>query len=150
MNISQNGLNLIKEFEGLSLKPYLDVVNIPTIGWGNTFYEDGTKVTLKDQPVTKERANELLEVIANRDFADKIFPSIKVKVTQNQFDAMVSLAYNIGTGAFLKSTLLKKVNAGDFAEAGEEFLRWNKANGKEVLGLTKRREREKQLFQSLG
>ena len=149
MKISSKGLELIKEFEGLSLKPYLDVVNIPTIGWGNTFYEDGTKVTLKDQPVTKERANELLEVVANRDFADKIFPAIKVKVTQSQFDAMVSLAYNIGTGAFLKSTLLKKVNAGDFAGAGEEFLRWNKALGKEVLGLTKRREREKQLFQSL-
>ena len=149
MKISSKGLELIKEFEGLSLKPYLDVVNIPTIGWGNTFYEDGTKVTLKDQPVTKERANELLEVIANRDFADKIFPSIKVKVTQNQFDAMVSLAYNIGAGSFLKSTLLKKVNAGDFIGASNEFLRWNKAGGKELLGLTKRREREKQLFLSL-
>ena len=90
-----------------------------------------------------------MEVVANRDFADKIFPSIKVKVTQSQFDAMVSLAYNIGAGAFLKSTLLKKVNAGDFAGAGEQFLRWNKAGGKEVLGLTKRREREKQLFLSL-
>ena len=63
MKISNNGLNLIKEFEGLSLKPYLDVVNIPTIGYGNTFYEDGTKVTLKDRPITEERANELLEFI---------------------------------------------------------------------------------------
>ena len=149
MKISNNGINLIKHFEGLSLKPYLDVVNIPTIGWGNTFYEDGTKVTLKDKPITEERALKLLEIVANRDFADKIFPSIKVKVSQSQFDAMVSLAYNIGVGAFLKSTLLKKVNAGDFAGASEEFLRWNKANGKEVLGLTKRREREKQLFLSL-
>ena len=84
-----------------------------------------------------------MEVVANRDFADKIFPSIKVKVTQSQFDAMVSLAYNIGAGAFLKSTLLKKVNAGDFAGAGEEFLRWNKAGGKEVLGLTRRRRKRK-------
>ena len=150
MKISNRGLELIKDFEGLSLKPYLDVVNIPTIGWGNTFYEDGTKVTLKDKPITEERANELLEVIANRDFADKIFPKIRVPVSQNQFDAMVSLAYNIGVGNFLKSTLLKKVNAGDFAGASEEFLRWNKAGGKEVLGLTKRREREKQLFLTLG
>ena len=149
MKISNNGINLIKHFEGLSLKPYLDVVNIPTIGWGNTFYEDGTKVTLKDKPITEERALKLLEVIANRDFADKIFPAINVKVTQSQFDAMVSLAYNIGAGAFLKSTLLKKVNAGDFAGAGEEFLRWNKANGKEVLGLTRRREREKDLFKMI-
>lgn len=148
MKISNRGLELIKDFEGFSSSSYLDVVNIPTIGFGNTFYEDGRKVKLGEQ-ISKTDALKLLEVIANRDFADKIFPSIKVKVTQNQFDAMVSLAYNIGAGAFLKSTLLKKVNAGDFAGAGEEFLRWNKANGKEVLGLTRRREREKQLFQSL-
>ena len=148
MKISSRGLELIKDFEGFSSTSYLDVVNIPTIGWGNTFYEDGTKVKLGDQ-ISKTDALKLLEVVANRDFADKIFPAIKVKVTQSQFDAMVSLAYNIGVGAFLKSTLLKKVNAGDFAGAGEEFLRWNKANGKEVLGLTKRREREKQLFLSL-
>ena len=148
MKISPRGLELIKDFEGFSSSAYLDVVNIPTIGWGNTFYEDGTKVKLGDQ-ISKTDALKLLEVVANRDFADWIFLSIKVKVTQSQFDAMVSLAYNIGAGAFLKSTLLKKVNAGDFAGAGEEFLRWNKALGKEVLGLTKRREREKQLFLSL-
>ncbi len=149
MKISSRGLELIKDFEGFSSTSYLDVINIPTIGWGNTFYEDGRKVKLGEQ-ISKTDALKLLEVIANTDFADKIFPSIKVKVSQSQFDAMVSLAYNIGTGAFLKSTLLKKVNAGDFAGAGKEFLRWNKANGKEVLGLTRRREREKQLFLSLG
>ena len=149
MKISARGLELIKDFEGFSSTSYLDVVNIPTIGFGNTFYEDGRKVKLGEQ-ISKTDALKLLEVVVNRDFADKIFPSIKVKVTQSQFDAMVSLAYNIGVGAFLKSTLLKKVNAGDFAGAGEEFLRWNKANGKEVLGLTRRREREKQLFLSLG
>ena len=149
MKISSRGLELIKDFEGFSSTSYLCVAKIPTIGFGSTFYEDGTKVKLGDQ-ISKTDALKLLEVIANRDFADKIFPAIKVKVTQSQFDAMCSLAYNIGAGAFLKSTLLKKVNAGDFAGAGEEFLRWNKANGKEVLGLTRRREREKQLFLSLG
>ena len=149
MKISSRGLELIKDFEGFSSSAYLCLAKIPTIGYGNTFYENGTKVKLGDQ-ISKTDALKLLEVVANRDFADKIFPSIKVKVTQSQFDAMVSLAYNIGTGAFLKSTLLKKVNAGDFAGASEEFLRWNKSGGKEVLGLTKRREREKQLFQSLG
>ena len=148
MKISSRGLDLIKDFEGFSSTSYLCPAKIPTIGYGNTFYSDGRKVKLGEQ-ISKTDALKLLEVIANRDFADKIFPSIKVKVTQNQFDAMVSLAYNIGTGAFLKSTLLKKVNAGDFAGASEEFLRWNKANGKEVLGLTRRREREKQLFLSL-
>ena len=149
MKISNLGLELIKEFEGFSANAYLCPAKIPTIGWGNTFYEDGTRVKLGEQ-ISKTDALKLLEVVANRDFADKIFPAIKVKVTQNQFDAMVSLAYNIGVFAFNGSTLLKKVNAGDFAGAGEEFLRWNKANGKEVLGLTRRREREKQLFLSLG
>ena len=148
MKISPRGLELIKDFEGFSSTAYLCPAKIPTIGWGNTFYEDGRKVKLGDQ-ISKTDALKLLEVVANRDFADKIFPSIKVKVTQSQFDAMVSLAYNIGAGAFLKSTLLKKVNAGDFAGAGEQFLRWNKAGGKVVLGLTRRREREKQLFLSL-
>ena len=148
MKISPRGLELIKDFEGFSSTSYLCVAKKVTIGFGNTFYEDGTKVKLGDQ-ISKTDALKLLEVIANRDFADKIFPSIKVKVTQSQFDAMVSLAYNIGAGAFLKSTLLKKVNAGDFAGAADQFLRWNKANGKEVLGLTRRREREKQLFLSL-
>ena len=149
MKISARGLELIKDFEGFSSTAYLCPAKIPTIGWGNTFYEDGTKVKLGDQ-ISKTDALKLLEVIANRDFADKIYPKIKVEVSQSQFDAMVSLAYNIGVGAFLKSTLLKKVNAGDFAGAGEEFLRWNKANGKELMGLTKRREREKHLFLNLG
>ena len=149
MKISSLGLELIKEFEGFSANAYLCPAKIPTIGYGNTFYSDGRKVKLGEQ-ISKTDALELLEKIANKDFADKIFSAIKVPVAQNQFDAMVSLAYNIGTGSFLKSTLLKKVNAGDFTGAGKEFLRWNKAGGKEVLGLTKRREREKQLFLSLG
>ena len=106
MKISSRGLELIKDFEGFSSTAYLCPAKKVTIGWGNTFYEDGTKVKLGDQ-ISKTDALKLLEVVANRDFADKIFPSIKVKVTQSQFDAMVSLAYNIGAGAFLKSTLLK-------------------------------------------
>ena len=145
MKISNLGLELIKEFEGFSANAYLCPAKIPTIGYGNTFYEDGRKVKLGEQ-ISKTDALELLEKVVNKDFADKMFPAIKVPVTQNQFDAMVSLAYNIGTGAFLKSTLLKKVNAGDFAGAGEEFLKWNKSGGKELLGLTRRRKKEFDLF----
>ena len=145
MKISKKGLELIKEFEGFSANAYLDVVKIPTIGWGNTFYADGRKVKLGDQ-ISKADALELLEFVANKYFADKIFPKIKVKVSQNQFDAMVSLAYNIGLGAFLKSTLLKKINQGDFKGASLEFERWNRAGGKVLLGLTRRRLKEKALF----
>ena len=145
MKISEMGLELIKEFEGFSANAYLCPAKIPTIGYGNTFWEDGRKVKLGEQ-ISKTNALELLELVANKDFADKIFPLIKVKVSQNQFDAMVSLAYNIGVGNFSKSTLLKKVNSGDFDGASFEFLKWNKSGNKELLGLTRRREREKDLF----
>ena len=126
MKISNLGLELIKEFEGFSANAYLCPAKIPTIGYGNTFWEDGRKVKLGEQ-ISKTNALELLELVANKDFADKIFPLIKVKVSQNKFDAMVSLAYNIGVGNFSKSTLLKKVNSGDFDGASNEFLKWNKS-----------------------
>ena len=145
MKISSKGLELIKEFEGFSANAYLCPAKIPTIGYGNTFYANGTKVKLGEQ-ISKTDALELLEKVVNKDFADKIFPLIKVKVSQNEFDAMVSLAYNIGVGNFSKSTLLKKVNSGDFDGASNEFLKWNKSGGKELLGLTKRRKREYDLF----
>lgn len=145
MKISNKGLELIKEFEGFSSVAYLCPAKIPTIGYGNTFWEDGRKVRIGEQ-ISKSKALELLEFVANKDFADKIFPLIKVEVNQNQFDAMVSLAYNIGVGAFSNSTLLKRVNAKDFIGAGNEFLKWDKSGGKPLLGLTRRRQREKELF----
>ena len=148
MKISQNGLNLIKEFEGLSLKPYLDVVNIPTIGWGNTYYPDGKKVTMNDKPIDELKANEILEYIANKDFASFVSKVVKVPLNQNQFDALVSFAYNVGNGSLQNSTLLKKLNSGDYQGASNEFLRWNKSGGKVLSGLTKRREKERALFLS--
>lgn len=145
MKISNKGLELIKEFEGFSANAYLCPAKIPTIGYGNTFWQDGRKVRLGEQ-ISKTKALELLEFVANKDFADKIFPFIEVSISQNQFDAMVSLAYNIGVGAFSNSTLLKRVNAKDFLGAANEFLKWDKSNGKPLLGLTRRRQREKELF----
>lgn len=146
MQVSQNGLNLIKEFEGLSLIPYLCPKNIPTIGYGNTYYEDGTKVTLNDKAITEQRANELLEFIANKDFGSNINKVIKVPLTQNQFDALVSFAYNVGNKNFNWSTLLKKLNQGDYDGASNEFGRWNQSNGNILKGLVLRRQKEKELF----
>jgi len=145
MKISDRGLELIKEFEGFSANAYLCPAKIPTIGYGNTFWEDGRKVKIGEQ-ISKAKALELLEFLANKDFADKIFTLLKVEVNQNQFDAMTSLAYNIGVGAFSNSTLLKRVNAKDFIGASNEFLKWDKSGGKPLLGLTRRRQREKELF----
>ncbi len=146
MKISENGLNLIKEFEGLSLKPYLDVVKIPTIGYGNTYYPNGKKVTLSDKPISEIEATEMISYIAQKDFGDKILQLVKVPLNQNQFDALISICYNIGMGNFSKSTLLKKINQGDFNGASLEFERWNKSGGVVLAGLVKRRLKEKALF----
>lgn len=147
MKISNKGLELIKEFEGFSGTAYLCSAKKATIGYGNTFWEDGTPVKIGDQ-ISKERAETLLKHVVD-NFSVAVEVDIKIEVTQNQFDAMVSLAYNIGLGAFKNSTLLRQLNRGDFVGASQEFLRWDKSNGKPLLGLTRRREREKLLFDSL-
>lgn len=147
MKVSSKGLELIKEFEGFSSVAYLCSAKKATIGYGNTFWEDGTPVKIGDQ-ISKERAETLLKHVVD-GFSVAVEVDIKIEVTQNQFDAMVSLAYNIGLGAFKNSTLLRQLNRGNFVGASQEFLRWDKSNGKPLLGLTRRREREKLLFDSL-
>jgi lysozyme len=140
-------VKLIKEFEGFSSVAYLCSAKKATIGYGNTFWEDGTPVKIGDQ-ISKERAETLLKHVVD-NFSVAVEVDIKIEVTQNQFDALVSLAYNIGLGAFKNSTLLRQLNRGNFVGASQEFLRWDKSNGKPLLGLTRRREREKLLFDSL-
>ena len=148
MKVSKNGLDLIKEFESFRAKAYLCPANIPTIGWGSTYYPDGKKVTLQDKEITEQKACEILEYIANKDFGSFVNKAVKVKLNQNQFDALVSFAYNLGNGNLQQSTLLKKVNSNDFIGASLEFEKWNKAGGKVLSGLTKRRTAEKELFLS--
>ena len=147
MKVSNKGLELIKEFEGFSSVAYLCSAKKATIGYGNTFWEDGTPVKIGDQ-ISKERAETLLKHVVD-NFSVAVEVDIKIEVTQNQFDALVSLAYNIGLGAFKNSTLLRQLNRGNFVGASQEFLRWDKSNGKPLLGLTRRREKEKLLFDSL-
>ena len=147
MKVSNKGLELIKEFEGFSSVAYLCSAKKATIGYGNTFWEDGTPVKIGDQ-ISKERAETLLKHVVD-NFSVAVEVDIKIEVSQNQFDALVSLAYNIGLGAFKNSTLLRQLNRGNFVGASQEFLRWDKSNGKPLLGLTRRREREKLLFDSL-
>lgn len=144
MNPSPNCYNLIKEFEGLELTAYLCPSKVWTIGYGSTFYEDGKPVKQGDK-ITKERAEKLLPNIVTK-FAQAVSNSLKNTVTQNQFDAMVSLCFNIGIGNFRASTLLKMVNKGDYAGAADEFTKWNKAKGKVLAGLVRRREAEQALF----
>jgi len=140
-------IDLIIKFEGFSSVPYLCPASIPTIGFGSTRYVDGTKVKLIDMPITEVEAMELLrETLVN--FEKCINKNVKVPINQNQFDSLVSFTYNVGCGNFEKSTLLKKLNEEDYVGASDEFVRWNKANGVPLRGLTARRLAERDLFLS--
>ena len=119
---------LIKLFEGFSAKPYKCPAGVPTIGYGSTFYEDGTKVKMTDSPIAEARGMDLLANVVN-DFSKQVNKLIKAEINQNQYDAIVDFAYNVGVANLASSTLLKKVNAKLFKEAAEQFPRWNKANG---------------------
>lgn len=145
MKIDTTGANLIKQFEGCKLKAYLDSVKVPTIGWGNTQYENGSKVKLGDT-ITQERADELFLLIVAK-FEDGVTKLLRWQITQNKFNALVSFAYNVGLGNLGKSTLLKKVNANPSDPTiSAEFAKWNKAGGKVLLGLTRRRKAESDLY----
>lgn len=145
MKLNEAGKSLIKAFEGCKLTSYKCSANHDTIGYGNTFYEDGTKVKPGDK-ITQERANELFEIIA-KDFADKVIPLVKNQVNDNQFAALTSFAYNAGIGNLMKSTLLKKVNVNPSDETiRTEFMKWDKAGGKQLAGLTRRRKAEADLY----
>ena len=143
MKASDNCIALIKRFEGYLNKPYLCPAGIPTIGFGTTVYPSGKKVLLSDPPITMTEACFFLKNDLIR-FESAINKAVTVPITQHQFDALCSFVYNVGIGAFIDSTLLKKINAGEYA--GDEFLRWNKAGGKVLAGLTERRHAEKVLF----
>jgi lysozyme len=146
MKLNQQGYKFIAKHEGLRLKPYLCPAKIPTIGYGNTYYPNGKRVTLLDDPITKEQAFEMFKIIANR-FAKRVDDLVTSKINQNQFNALVSFCYNVGTGNFMKSTLLKKVNAdpNDF-DIRLEFAKWNKAGGVKSNGLVNRRSEESALY----
>ena len=146
MKLDDNGYKLIAGFEGLSLVPYKCQAGISTIGYGNTYYPSGRKVTMQDKAITQPTAWWMFREIADR-FAVQVDSLIKSNVNQNQFNALVSIAYNIGIGGLQRSSLLKKVNANpnDLAITNS-FLVWNKAGGKVLNGLTKRRSIEAKLY----
>ena len=144
--LNNDGYRLITKFEGFNSKPYLCPAKLATIGYGNTYYNSGKKVTLLDKEITEQEAFSLFKSIADK-YAKQVSKLVSYPITQNQFNALVSLAYNIGIGNFSKSTLLKKVNinANDLS-IKDEFLRWNKVNKIPVKGLTNRREYEADIY----
>lgn len=141
--ISQRGIDLIKHFEGCYLTAYKDPVGIWTIGYGHTglIHRDGT--VHAGRKITQQEAENLLKYDL-ATFAQRVNNGATVKLTDDQFAALVSFDFN--TGGFLKSTLRKKLNAGDYAAAADELLKWDKAGGRKLKGLTRRRESERNLF----
>jgi lysozyme len=142
---SAAGLALIKRYEGLKLKAYLCPAKVATIGYGSTRYHDGRRVVLTDKLTNEAEATQLLLSTLNQfeTVVNKNLPN----VNQCQFDALVSLCYNIGGASFAKSTLVRKakVNPND-PSILDEFMRWNKAGGKVLAGLTTRRADEAKLY----
>ena len=139
MNIGMKGLDMIKHFEGLELNAYQCAAGVWTIGYGHT------KDVQQGMVISEDTANEMLVEELN-EYESYIIGLVTVELNQNQFDAMVSWVYNLGVGNLKASTLLKVLNAGDYAGVPAQMMRWNKAGGKVLEGPTRRRQAEADLF----
>lgn len=144
MKTSQVGIDLITSFEDLRLDAYDDGVGVWTIGIGTTVYPNGVKVK-KGDVCTKAEAVSFFQHDLRR-FETAVNQAVNVVINQNQFDALVSLAYNIGEAAFKGSTLVKQLNAANYKAAADQFPQWNKGGGKVLKGLVRRRAAEAELF----
>ncbi len=140
MNISEEGISLIKKFEGCKLEAYQDAVGVWTIGYGHT------KNVQEGQVIKQEEAESMLlhELLEYCDYVEK---AVEVDLTQNQFDALVSWTYNLGPNNLNRSTMLKVVNANNMGEVPTQIKRWNKAGGKVLDGLVRRRKAEALMFE---
>ena len=140
--INAQGLALIKEYEGLKLKAYYCPAGVLTIGYGST----GPHVK-EGMVISEKEADELLQKDLER-FEQGVHDLVQIPITENQFSALVSFAFNVGLGNLRRSTLLRKLNTRDYEGASKEFERWNKAGGVVLMGLVRRRAAEKELFLS--
>jgi lysozyme len=138
------GLSLIRQAEGLRLRAYLCPANVWTIGYGTTAYPDKRKVQRGDKCTEQQAADYLANDV--KGFERAVAAMVTAPLTENQFSALVSFAYNVGISALRGSTLLRLLNAGDYAGAADQFLRWNRAAGRVLTGLTVRRRAERALF----
>jgi len=143
-SVSKKGIDFIVNEEGLILHPYLDSVGVPTIGIGCTYWENGKRVTMADLPITKERAIALFKRVLTI-YEKEVWSRTRDDINQNQFDALISLCFNIGVAGFKGSTVLKRVNVRPSDPAIKDaFLMWRMAGGKPIL--LGRRKREASLY----
>jgi lysozyme len=138
---------LIRKWEGFRTAPYQCSAGVWTIGIGTTRYPDGSPVTERSPDVTEAQALLLLKDYVHKQIEPKLSDLVGDLVNRNQYDALVSFIYNVGMGAFERSTMLRCIQAHMLVEASNEFLRWNKAGGKVLAGLIARRKDEKTLFE---
>jgi lysozyme len=144
--IDKAGMDLITKWEGLKLSPYLCSAKVPTIGYGSTRYENGQRVQMTDKAITKERAIELFKNTLIQ-FERDVDAFTTDSVNQNQFNALVSFAYNLGSTALRNSTLLKKVNTNPNDKTiANEFNKWVNAGGRRLQGLVNRRADEVKMY----
>ncbi|WP_413190166.1 lysozyme [Psychrobacter sp. AT9] len=155
MSLSETGMALLNEFEGFKSKPYRDSVGKPTIGWGTTYYPNGREVRMSDKPVTRTEAAHIKQAVLNQDFSPAVNMMFADKIergelTQNMFDALISLVYNIGVMGLKSSSIYRNIKAGRYSAAADSFLLYNKGriNGRleYIEGLAIRRAKEKSLF----
>jgi lysozyme len=146
MKTANNGIELIKKYEGFMSNPYKCPAGVPTIGYGATYYPNGERVKMNDNAISEYDAELLLKSMI-QSYEAAVNRYVQVTLTQNQFDALVSFAYNLGNGALQKSTLLKRVNEDPSnPDITNQFNKWVKAGGKTLSGLVKRRKEEAELY----
>jgi lysozyme len=139
------GLEIIKMFEGFRSEPYLCPAGVGTIGFGSTRGIDGNRITLGHSAISRDKAEEMLAHDL-QNVEKSVGRLIRVALTQNQFDALVSFTYNLGSGRLQSSTLRSKLNREDYEGAADQFPKWVMAGGKRLSGLVKRRFVERKLF----
>lgn len=143
ISYSQNAIDMIKQFEGLRLSTYKCTSGRNSIGYGTTYIDN--QPIASNLRITEDKASELLVKDVEK-ISKQISNLLRVNITQNQFDALVSFAYNIGINQFARSALLRLININDIEGASKQFIRWNKSSGVEQSGLTRRRIAEADLF----
>ncbi|MDB4725928.1 lysozyme [bacterium] len=144
-HINEAGLSIIKTFEGFSEAPYLCPAGIPTIGYGSTWDQEGNRVTMEHPNITESGGQRLLDrEVRHTELA--VNSLILVALNENQFSALCSFTYNLGSGNLQSSTLRAKLNRGDYEGASAEFPKWRRAGGRILKGLVRRRAIERELF----
>ena len=146
-NAAKIAAEVIKDFEGYSSEPYLCPANIPTIGYGNTMYANGERVTMDDSKIDKKEADKML-LDTVKSVEKQVKNVVEVKLPAHKLAALISFTYNVGIGNLSNSTLLAWVNSNpDYSQIPSQFRRWNRGGGKVLKGLIRRRESEIELWE---